>query len=329
MKRYFIKATVLAAFVSLLGIPAISQKADSKDKIAENDEIIIRKKSNKDLKITVEITGGDVKVNGKALSEYNNDDVTILKKTVDVFARAYGAPRSPFQGSTWNLNANEGVAGLRANANKAFLGVSTTKVENGVKINNVTKGSPAEKAGLKEGDIITKVAETKIETPEDLSKAVGKYKPEEKVALNYLRDKKEQNVSVVLNKRTGATTYFPENFDFKNNFDFEMNTPGREGMNLILRGGSPRLGIKAQETEDGKGVKVLDVDEESNAQKAGIKEGDILTEFDGKVVNSATELMEASRNVKDKNSFKIKLLRNGKNQEVEVKIPKKLKTANL
>jgi serine protease Do len=91
----------------------------------------------------------------------------------------------------------------------------------------------------------------------------------------------------------------------------------------------PRLGIKAQDTEDGKGVKVLDVDEESAAEKAGIKEGDVITKFDGKEVNSAADLAEGARAGKDKPSFKINLLRDGKPQEVEVKIPKKLKTANL
>ena len=60
-----------------------------------------------------------------------------------------------------------------------------------------------------------------------------------------------------------------------------------------------------------KGVKVLDVDEGSAADKSGIKEDDVITEFDGKAVNSADELAEASREAKDKSSLKIKLNRGG------------------
>jgi serine protease Do len=113
------------------------------------------------------------------------------------------------------------------------------------------------------------------------------------------------------------------NFDWpQGNFRNYMNP-----MNPM--NGRPRLGIKAQDTEDGKGVKVLGVDDESAADKAGIKEDDIITEFDGKKVNNAEELANAAREAKDKPSVKITFNRDGKTQTVEVKTPKKLRTANL
>jgi serine protease Do len=90
-----------------------------------------------------------------------------------------------------------------------------------------------------------------------------------------------------------------------------------------------KFGIRAQDTEDGKGVKVLDVDDESTAAKAGIKEGDIITRFDGKEINSATALTEAAHAAKEKASVKISLIRDGKTQEVEVHVPKRLRTADL
>ena len=329
MNRYFLKALGVAAFISILGGQAMSQQATGKDKLGDNDEIIIRKKGNKDSKVTVEIKDGEVKVNGKALSDYDDDNVVIRKRSADAIVRGYAAPRSPFQGGTWNYDGDGGRSlRINTNSNKALLGVMTEKDDNGAKVSNVTKGSAAEKAGLKEGDIITKIDDTKIDDPEDLSKAVGKFKPEEKASITYLRDKKEQKASVVLGKRPGATTYSSGNLDFNKDFNFDFNSPQLDRLSLA-RGSGPKLGIKAQDTEDGKGVKVLDIDENSNAEKAGIKEGDIITEFDGNAVNGATQLMEAARIAKDKNLIKVKLNRNGKSQEVEVKIPKKLKTADL
>ena len=91
----------------------------------------------------------------------------------------------------------------------------------------------------------------------------------------------------------------------------------------------PRLGIKAQDTEDGKGVKVIEVEDGSAAEKAGIKENDLITSFEGKEVNSASELVKASREARDKSPLKVDISRNGKPQSIEVKVPKKLKTANL
>jgi serine protease Do len=110
------------------------------------------------------------------------------------------------------------------------------------------------------------------------------------------------------------------NFDWK---DSDM------GPRVFAYGGKPRIGIKAQDTEEGKGVKVLGVDDESAAEKAGIKKDDVITEFDGKKVNSTDELASAAREAKDKSAFKITFNRDGKSQTVEVKTPKKLKTANL
>jgi len=111
------------------------------------------------------------------------------------------------------------------------------------------------------------------------------------------------------------------NFDWK---DGDFFSPRVYGF-----GNKPRLGIRAQDTEDGKGVKVLSVDDESTAEKAGIKEGDVITEFDGKKISSTDELVDAARDAKDKAAFKITFNRDGKSQSVEVKTPKKLKTANL
>ncbi len=71
------------------------------------------------------------------------------------------------------------------------------------------------------------------------------------------------------------------------------------------------------------------MDEDGNAAKAGIKEDDIITEVDGKAVNSTDEIAKLMKESKDKASVKVKLLRQGKTETVEVKIPRKLKTMDL
>ena len=94
-------------------------------------------------------------------------------------------------------------------------------------------------------------------------------------------------------------------------------------------GGTPKLGLSVQDTDDGKGVKVIEVDDESNAKKAGIKEEDIVLEFDGKAVNSTDEIVKVIKESKDKISVMVKLQRAGKIQNIEVKMPRKIKTADL
>lgn len=109
--------------------------------------------------------------------------------------------------------------------------------------------------------------------------------------------------------------------------DFKRMMP--PGYNFSNGPQSGRLGIRAQDTEDGRGAKVLFVDGESVAAKAGIKEGDIITNFDGQSVKDATSLAAAARESRVKPTVKVSVLRDGKTLELEVKNPRKLKTADL
>ena len=189
----------------------------------------------------------------------------------------------------------------------------------------------AEKAGIKEGDIITKINEKKIESPGQLSELIATYKPKDKVSVTVQRAGKDVKLNAVLGERkTPMAMSFHNVEPFREMEDFNFKMPHGESEHFYMTlDGRPRLGLRAQDTEDGKGVKVLDVDDDSPADKAGIEEDDIITSVEGKAVNSADELAEAYKNNKDKNPIKFSILRDGKTSVVDVKIPKKLKTANL
>ena len=301
------------------------------------DEIIIKHKTDKDAKVTIEIKNGQVFINGKPSSDYNDDNLSISKRKIKIMNGPVVisdgddmmmAP-SPFRrGGTWSYD-------LKMKTNKTFLGVTSLKPDNGpdgAKIGEVSPGSAAEKAGLKQGDLITKVDDKTIDGPESLSDAIGRYKPDDKVTITFTRDGKEQKVTAVLGKGKDAATYSLDgapDAEFYRNFK-ELMPPGNYNYNYRYNlEGSPRLGIHAQDTEDGKGVKVLEVDDESAASKAGLKEGDIITRFDGKEVNNATELAQSARESRTKSSVHVSLLRSGKSMDLDIKIPRKLKTADL
>ena len=215
--------------------------------------------------------------------------------------------------------------------NRALLGVSSEKAPggDGAKVLDVTRGSAAEKLGLRRGDVITKVDETAITNPQSLSATIAEHHPGDKIALTYSRDGKSQKETVVLGKTKSMQ------MEAFNNMQFNMPEMKEFRSEVMPRafgqyfGNSMKFGIRAQDLDEGKGVKVLDVDDESTAAKAGIKEGDIITRFDGKEINSVTALTEAAHAAKDKASVKVALIRDGKNQEVEVRVPKKLRTADL
>jgi serine protease Do len=320
-----IKKLSFVILASALAAPVVSfaqdKEKDKSDK-KEREQIIITRKGDKDEKMVIELNGDKVIVNGKPVDK-DNDEVSVRRARIkDVFA--YGG--NGFSGS-WNDN----FALSDIDEDRAMLGVTTEKDSKGAEIQTISKESGAEKAGLKKGDIISRIDESKIEGPDDLSAAIKKHKPGDKVSISYFRDGKEQKATAELGKWKGVRQSY--SYSIPNmNFDALpriQSLPRIQGQNWNWSSGSPKLGLFVQDSEDGKGVKVIDVDEESNAAKAGLKEEDVITEIDGVEITGADQVARIVKDSKDKISLKMKILRKGKTENVDVKIPRKLKTADL
>jgi len=343
MKRLAVNF-VIAALLATIAIPSFAQdeKAKEKDKEVKErkknvEQIVITRNSDTKEKTVIEINGDKITVNGKPIEDLKDGDVQVHRnklKTLDGLT-AYGIRDG--QSFHWNGDHDNNF-GLFSDAdqNRAMLGVVTEEVEGGVKVTEITDESAAKKSGIKEGDVITKIDETKIEDPDQLSKVVRKHKPGDKVTVTLLRDKKEQKITTELGKwkGVGAYTFTPgQNFKMDMPEYRELLTPKIQGTpsprGYAWSGSQPRLGLSVQDTDDGKGVKVIEVDEESNAAKAGLKENDILTHFNDKEVNSADEVAKLVKENKDKPTINLKIKRDGKTQNIEVKMPRKLKTADI
>lgn len=341
--QQFIKKISLALFAAALVSPVtlLAQKEEKEKKEKkEAEQIIITRKGDKAENITIEIKGDKITVNGKAIDD-KDGNISVRRNNIrDVYA--FNGNLSPAFRNSWSNDDAVSVFGI-GSSNRPMLGVTTEKVDKGVEIKEITKESGAEKAGLKAGDVITKIGDKEIDSPDELSAAIQAKKDGDKVSVTYLRDNKEQKVTAELSKWKGLATslnYGTQNYDLKfpelettlkGLGSYNMPRVRVDGQNYFnwSGGGGPKLGLSVQDTEDGKGVAVLDVDDEGNAFKAGIKEDDIITEVDGKSVNSADEIAKIMKESKEKVSVKVKLLRAGKTESVEVKIPRRLKTADL
>jgi serine protease Do len=367
------KKLVLAAF-TLLAVSAFAQ--EDKEVIIEKridaekpsnkktQEIIIRSKGDNNKKVTVEINGEKITINGKPIAEFKDDDITVNKKNITIFD---GNNKMMFEPNDMEIFFDGPMKGkLRSTGgSSAFLGVTTavinenkndTKPNGGAIISNVSNESAAEKAGLKEGDIITKVDSKIIENPQDLTEAISSKKPKDEITITYKREGKVNTTKATLGERKGgpvtaysfsgpnginrsftipktpgipiAPTWEGKEFDnFK--FDFKDAEGGFDTHFDKVFPSRKKIGLKIQDLEDGSGVKVIGTDEESPAEKAGIKKDDIITEINGKAVNNTDDARELLKPEEGKNNYTIKAKRNGTAMSFDVKIPKKLKTANL
>lgn len=347
MKKIFFSVALFGLAAIITSVKAQDDKVSETDK-TQSQEIIIRKKGEKDKKFTVEIKGDKVIINGKPLSQFKDDEITINKRKIIVRdgngnARFKMLPED-FDGMAFFKNDDDEQG--------AFLGVTTSvhtdgakdTNPNGAEITNVTKGSAAEKAGLKNGDVITKINDKKVDGPESLSEVVTSFKPKDEVTVYYTREGKAGSAKAILGERP-ASKSMAYSFSGPDGKSRSFTIPRGEGIPKVDmwsdEGGKnfefftdpsvrrPKLGLRIQDTEEGKGVKVLDVDKDSPAEKAGLKKDDIVTEIGGKKVNNTDEVREQLHENTEKSAYNIKATRNGNAMSFDISIPKKLKTANL
>ncbi|MEP7107692.1 MAG: PDZ domain-containing protein [Ferruginibacter sp.] len=332
-------------------------KIKEKDDKKETQEIVIRNKGNKELNLKVEINGDNITVNGKPLAEFKDEGVTINNRKMIIrdgdgmgfdFGPGAMAFSKDFMGK-WD-GGKEMI--------KPFLGVTTEKVTEGAKITEIIKESAAEKAGLKKDDIITKVGDEIITDGENLSEVISSKKPKDVVKVSYLRNGKESNVKATLGERKikspmafaygnprGKVRSFsvPKISGTPNDgmayedrlHDLESLAPGADfdvSPYFQLENSFPRqkkLGLKIQDTEEGGNVKVIEVEEGSAAEKAGLKENDVITEIGGVKIENTDDARKQLFPSEAKSAYTIKAKRGGTEMSFEVKFPKKLKTANL
>lgn len=319
---------------ALLPASVLAQKTKDKEDKETNtaEQIIITRKGDKDAKLVIEVNGDKITVNGKDVKDA--EGVNVYRSRIKDLMAFGGNNRVAFN--------NDNFRTMFLDNNRPMLGVTTEKVDNGAEVQEVTRSSAAEKIGLKKGDIITKVDDQKIESPDDLSEAVKEHKAGDKVTVTFLRDKKEMKSTAELTKWKGISVMSAPGGNFNINLeDLNANlgrlrsVPGVPmvngfGQNWSWSGtGGPKLGMSVQDSEDGKGVKVVNVDDDGNAAKGGIKEDDLITAIDGKAVNSADEVAKIVKDSREKTSIKVSFVRNGKTESVDLTIPRRLKTADL
>ena len=321
----------------------------------ETQEITIRKKGDKDVKMTVEITGDKVLLNGKPLVEFNEEGVTVNNRKMIV--RDGNRVMIDLDGKMFDLNDrlkdlnNKNFEfkfdnDMESNSGKPYtlLGVTTNKVDEGLQITDVTKDSPADKAGLQENDIIYKIDDKNVSTSSELSQTIRAMKDGEKAKIFFLRNgkKKDTKATLVSHKESVVRSF---SYSMPNGSRKSFSVPPMPAMPPMPPGAfedgmfnenitrtitrRPKLGLKIQDTEDGNGIKILEVENASAAASAGLIKDDMITEIGGTKVKNTDEAREQLQNNKEKSAYDIKARRNGNEMTFSIKIPKKLKTADL
>jgi serine protease Do len=246
-----------------------------------------------------------------------------------------------------------GIAGTAAAAD-GWLGVVTQSISedlrdalnlrgDGVVVNQVVSGSPADRAGIRRGDVITSVNGRSVDSPEDLAEIVRSEDSGANVSVRIVR---RGGGSQTLNVRLGSrpdsdrgdrdgdedwkdsptpapTPGHTETHVWKDGKevdpkDIEDELPGFRGfgsMNGFPGTGRPRLGVRLQKMNsdlagyfggtNGRGALVVEVVEDSPADRAGIKAGDVIIAVEGTNVDDPDDLVRAIADEEGRTSLTI------------------------
>ena len=160
------------------------------------------------------------------------------------------------------------------------------KEPKGVLISDVVQDSPAEKAGIQSGDIITDFAGKRVETPQDLQKVVAATEPGKAVPVAVWRDKNAKALEI----RIGET---PDD-----GVALKSGNRGKSMLGLDVRPITPELArqLNLRSTE---GVVVFRVEEESTAAEAGLQRGDVIREVNRQRIRSLQEFERVTHDLKE------------------------------
>ncbi len=156
---------------------------------------------------------------------------------------------------------------------------------NGALVAEVSPDSPAEKAGLKSGDVVIKFNNQPIEEFADLTRFVGATKPDSDVSLTIIRDGKEKVLDVQLGELKDA----------KKAADVpEESVDSKIGLNV--KEITPEL-AKTYKLDRESGVILFNVERGTKAYDAGFRSGDIITSIDKTEINSLDDYNSAIEKV--------------------------------
>ncbi|WP_262246854.1 Do family serine endopeptidase [Parapedobacter soli] len=160
---------------------------------------------------------------------------------------------------------------------------------NGLYIMDVVAKGAAEEAGLKKGDIITKLDGRTVTSSSDLQERIYRLRPGDKVKLTYKRDGKERDVTVTLKEDTSSS-------ERDRDSDSSAKRSATEIYNKLGAGFVPADDAKKKELGISSGVVVTQVHRDGLFDYFNVQRGLVITQINGQSVNSADDVESALAN---------------------------------
>jgi len=211
---------------------------------------------------------------------------------------------------------------------KGWLGVSVQELtpsrrdalklgnRSGLLITDVVENSPADRATIKENDVLLVFDGKGVEKTNDFTQLVRNTPPDKKVKVKVFRDGEERELEVTIGSQKSDT--WARSFNWN------------DGRNFTMWSNKPHLGVQVQDlnkdlapyfkVEEKGGVLVVEVSKNTPAEKAGLKAGDVITRVGDEKITDADDLVQALRDYEAGAKVSIQYVRQGKNATVQAEL---------
>jgi serine protease Do len=279
------------------------------------------------------VTAGIVSAKGRSLPDANQNYVPFIQTDVAINPGNSGGPLFNLEGEVVGINSqiftrSGGFMGLsfaipidvaldvvqqlkdKGSVSRGWLGVLIQRVDrelaesfgldrpSGALVSKVYSDSPAEAAGLREGDIIVEFNGVKIDLSADLPHVVGRTRADTEAEIVIVREGKRKTLEVVVGQLPDSTLAMQT--------DSGSTSPSGNRLGLVVEELSSedknRQGIKD-------GIAVVDV-LDGPAGTAGIRRGDVVTMLDAQWVTSVRRFNEIVDGLAADDSVPIRIVRN-------------------
>lgn len=215
-----------------------------------------------------------------------------------------------------------------------LLEVMDVAAEMGVLVTDVVEDSPAEEAGIEVGDVIVEYDGKTVKTPHSLSRLVRKTAPGTKVKVKISREGKEKTLTVEIGERgeiEEKSSLMIRGEEGKDDrlLDFygDLALPGLSHLLCHGWGINLWLGIRTVDlteqlakyfgVKDDRGVLVSEVVEDSPAEKAGLKTGDVIVKADGERIDGTLDLHEVIDEHEEGDQMELLVVRQGTEKKLK------------
>jgi serine protease Do len=208
----------------------------------------------------------------------------------------------------------------------------------GVLITQVVDDGPADRAGVRKGDILVSLNSRSVGSPGDLTRMIRESRVGQSVTIVLFRDGRRRTVTPRLAERPERVDLpeieelrdLPERFEHDFGPMMRWNSGEGDGQSFVFRGmGRGRLGVRLEDlgsdlgsyfdVPGGGGALVVEVMKDTPAERAGLKAGDVLTQIGDRKISDSDDVVEALRDAPE-GKISITAVRKGASRTIEAEL---------